>query len=122
VCNGQVAGINKKDSIFTTDIKVDTLLKKIKSLSSNIQSRIKREEIFFINSLPAFNNKKTDSVFKTLTHPFSLKNQFKTKPFIKFNGGYNTYNFNYRSYIDTPIAEIKQPEALVFQWVFYLSG
>ena len=57
---------------------------------------------------------RADSLAKSMLPVFSFKNMFTQKPLIKFGGGTISYNFNYRSYIDTPFAEsnIQQHSAI----------
>lgn len=45
----------------------------------------------------------TDSVKIDMSNPF--RNMLISKPFLRLNGGYVGYQFNYRSIIDTPFAE-----------------
>jgi hypothetical protein len=108
VCNAQVAGMSKKDTSVSLGIKAlaDTTLDKIKNVPETIQNSLKNKGKQLTGMLTEFKKNKPDSIFKTQFHSFLLRNSFKTKPLIKFTGGFNAYNFNYRSYIDTPVAEI----------------
>jgi len=67
------------------------------SLKTHLPHITKR---FLSNSFPI---PKKDSVKIDINNPF--KNLFITRPAFRINGGMVSYNFNYRSFLDTPYAE-----------------
>jgi hypothetical protein len=86
----------------TVSFFADTILKMVKqelingkkhlygNLKNSIKQNLKPQQGTFLKSLLPIN---------------SLNTIFKEKPFFKFNGGFISYNMNYRSNIDTPFAE-----------------
>jgi hypothetical protein len=84
----------------------DSFIDTLKTIPGNLKAqaatdyKIKKQR--FVNS---FKSISPNAVAKSLQTNFSIKTLPITKPLIKFNGGYVAYNMNYRSNIDTPIAE-----------------
>ena len=99
---------NNSDSLLKKKIRstTDTTIKQLKKLPDTLFNSLKSKGQHISESLKNLKVNNLDSFIKMQLPSFSLRNQFNTKPLIKFTGGYNTYNFNYRSYIDTPLAEI----------------
>ena len=88
---------------------LDTTLLKIKGASNNLtellKDRVNKTEQNISNSFAALKKIRKDSIGREFIPTISLKTLLKTRPFISHGKGYISYNVNYRSSIDTPIAE-----------------
>jgi hypothetical protein len=98
-------GISKQ---FGDTIKhsADSFITALKTMPANLKAQaaahytIRKQRV--VNS---FKSILPDAAAQSLRTNFSFKILPAAKPLIKFNGGYIAYNMNYRSNIDTPIAE-----------------
>lgn len=93
----------------TTTAIVDTGLKKIEILDTSMKKSInsliagiKKSGTEKFKSIAVTN---TDSTLKRFFFKYSLKGLLKPGPLVKLNGGFISYNLNYRSNIDTPFLE-----------------
>jgi hypothetical protein len=96
--------------------RTDSSSKISDSTSKNVASpEVNRFAGTVNSSLPSFRKDSTKNVFK---NPFSVRDSslrekylptqtfvFKKAPILRFNGGYVSYGFNYRSSADTPFIE-----------------
>ncbi len=101
-----VAPLIKKDSLSHS---FDSLINKIKSAPDtfikSVLSQVKTAQINPSNSVQGIKRIKIDSLGKSMLPSFSFKTMVSSKPLIKLNGGYVSYNMNYRSNADTPFLE-----------------
>ncbi|WEK37952.1 MAG: hypothetical protein P0Y53_10615 [Candidatus Pseudobacter hemicellulosilyticus] len=85
----------------------DTLIKGAGQLPQKAYENISRQGQLIIKKFTGTKKKyrlpSTDSLQWDLQHPF--KDLFNTRPLARFGGGYISYQFNYRSNIDTPYVE-----------------
>lgn len=91
----------QKDSSIN---KSDTIIKRtlVEGKNKIILGEEKLKESYRILN-KSFQIKKDSSKNKTVT-AFEVRGSFEKKSFLKFNGGLVNYNYNYRSFIDTPFA------------------
>lgn len=118
-CNGQTLDSLQNDILInniylvgkdTIEQGKDSMIKKvseqlwdmkdesINGLTNSSKSIMQKNK----DKLGAYTN---DSAARSLYSINSLKELLFKKPFFKMNGGFITYNMNYRSAIDTPFAE-----------------
>lgn len=95
----QKSAIPSKDSVIGSikSVVEDTLRTTVSNDINSLKSRIQ-------NSLSGIQKIKIEDV-KTRQIPSFSFNKIFTKPMLKFGGGYVAYNSNFRSGIDTPVAE-----------------
>jgi hypothetical protein len=85
-----------KDTLRST---IDTTLKGVRTFAQ----LKKQQSVAKIKTGPGSKWPSTDSVKIDMSNPF--RNMLISKPVLRLNGGYVSYQFNYRSVIDTPYAE-----------------
>jgi hypothetical protein len=88
-------------------LTTDTAVKSVRQLFNIAKSGALQS---YKSKLPAFKKPSSkpgitipDSAVKDFAHPF--RQLLKTKPLVRFTGGYASYNFNYQSALDTPYVE-----------------
>jgi len=101
-----ILGKNKRD---TFPSRKDSMLSSIKKLPENMKGKLDTGLIRFKESLTGGFTKtagiKPDSIALSMLPAISFNGMLRTKPFIKLNSGWLSYNFNYRSNVDTPFTE-----------------
>lgn len=110
--NAQQSRVNKQDtaknSLYTTITdslrkQGDTAIKAADHLLDYKKQQVRDKLKEALPGKPRLNVPVPDSSLIDIQHPF--RHLFVSKPVVKFNGGYVSYNFNYRSNIDTPYTE-----------------
>lgn len=101
-----IAPYFKKNSLSRS---FDSLISKIKpapdTFIKSVLSQVQAPQIKSGNSIKHNKNIKIDSLGKSMLPSFSFKTMVSSKPLIKLNEGYVSYNINYRSNTDTPFIE-----------------
>lgn len=97
------SNVSKKISADSIKSKTDTVVKHLVASERNsFSTKIKSTKEAFLGIFALPKKKEADSTYSSNNYksPHLL-----SKPLIGFGGGYITYNYNYRSSIDTPFAE-----------------
>ncbi len=97
-----------KDTLYNP---LDSFRRRIKNLpaslsnkfdSSGFETSLKQS---IVGNFPNLRTLKADSMVGTLMPSVTLNKLLKTKPLVRVNGGWVSYNYNFRSNIDTPFIE-----------------
>lgn len=105
--------IFSKDRRDTFPNPKDSILKSIKKFPENMKGKLDTGLVKFKESLkegltssfPKVGSIKPDSIALSMLPSISFKAMLQTTPFVRLNSGWLSYNFNYRSNVDTPFTE-----------------
>ncbi len=105
--------IFRKNENNTFPDRKDSILDSIKRLPENMNGKFDTALVKFNESLKQsltsglskFGSIKPDSLALSMMPSISFKGMLHPKPLIQLNGGRLSYNYNYRSSVDTPFAE-----------------
>jgi hypothetical protein len=95
-----------KDTVLAiTDSTIKKMNQELANINERFKNELKNSGSSMVQEFKNIQKPKSDSVLKSLLPPNRFNKVFLENPFLKFNGGFISYNMNYRSNIDTPFTE-----------------